>query len=426
MRSWWLAVAAVLSCAWVVAADEIVRVVRTPNESGVAETAFVGARERDNPFFESLGTNGRACVTCHRPDDGWSITPRTVARRFEASRGTDPLFRTNDGAVSPLADVSTLAARRAAYRLLVERGLIRVGLPMPADAGFTLEGVDDPHGFASAAQLSLFRRPLPTANLAFLSTVMWDGRETVSGESIHFDLAHQANNATLGHAEASRPLTDEERAQIVGFETSIHHAQGVLRRVGSLAAHDARGGAAPLVDEPFFPGINDPRGPSFTPRVFRLFDAWSTTAGRGGVAREAIARGQALFNERMFGPRRSTCSGCHNAPNAGSSSVGFLFDIGVSAEARRTPDLPLYTLRCTATNTVVRTTDPGLALISGRCEDIGRFKVPPLRGLASRPPYFHDGSAATLEAVVEFYDERFGIGLTAVEKRDLAAFLRAL
>jgi cytochrome c peroxidase len=49
-----------------------------------------------------------------------------------------------------------------------------------------------------------------------------------------------------------------------------------------------------------------------------------------------------------------------------------------------------------------------------------------LRGLAARAPYFHNGSAATLQDVVEFYDQRFNIGLTNQEKTDLAAFLNSL
>jgi cytochrome c peroxidase len=49
-----------------------------------------------------------------------------------------------------------------------------------------------------------------------------------------------------------------------------------------------------------------------------------------------------------------------------------------------------------------------------------------LRALAARPPYFHNGMAADLEAAVDFYDTRFDIGLTADEKRDLVAFLRTL
>jgi hypothetical protein len=70
--------------------------------------------------------------------------------------------------------VSTIDARRVAYRMLLNKGLIRVGIGIPANAEFELIAVDDPYHYASAAELSLFRRPLPTTNLKFLSTVMWD------------------------------------------------------------------------------------------------------------------------------------------------------------------------------------------------------------------------------------------------------------
>ena len=72
------------------------------------------------------------------------------------------------------------------------------------------------------------------------------------------------------------------------------------------------------------------------------------------------------------------------------------------------------------------TTDPGRALITGKWQDIGRFKGPVLRSVASRPPYFHDGSAPDLHAVVDFYNLRFGMGLTEAEKADLVAFLGTL
>jgi len=49
-----------------------------------------------------------------------------------------------------------------------------------------------------------------------------------------------------------------------------------------------------------------------------------------------------------------------------------------------------------------------------------------LRGLASRPPYFHDGSAADFEGVLDLYDTRFNMSLTARERADLIAFLNAL
>jgi len=101
-------------------------------------------------------------------------------------------------------------------------------------------------------------------------------------------------------------------------------------------------------------------------------------------------------------------------------------DIGLTDASRATPDLPLYQLRNKATGETVLTTDPGRALVTGKWKDIGRFKGPTLRSLASRAPYFHNGSAASLRDVVEFYDQRFSVGFSAREKADLAAFLQAL
>ena len=74
---------------------------------------------------------------------------------------------------------------------------------------------------------------------------------------------------------------------------------------------------------------------------------------------------------------------------------------------------------------VVVTNDPGLAMITGLCADIGRFTVPQLRGLAARAPYFSDGSAATLLDVVTFYNNRFQIQLFNQDMEDLVAFLRS-
>jgi cytochrome c peroxidase len=402
------------------------------NPDGIAGTLFTGDPVSVNhPFFRALGTNGRTCATCHVPTEGWSMRPARVRARFNETQGLDPLFRPHDAANSPVADVSTVRARRAAYSLLLSKGLIRVGLPVPAGAEFTLESADDPYGFASATELSLFRRPLPSTNLAFLSTVMWDGRETFAGRSMMFDLRHQANAATVGHAEGT-PLDATVRHAIARFEMRLFTAQTRDQEAGSLMGAGADGGPRVLATQPYHPGINsseDPTGAPPTAVAFTLFEAWATAAGDRAAARQAIARGQAIFNTRTFTARASTCTSCHNAPNAGSNSTALLFDIGVSDERRRTPDLPLYTLRClsgTLAGQTRVTTDPGLALISGRCADIGKFKVPVLRGLAARPPYFHNGSAATLDEVITFYDIHFGIGFTPAERADLTAFLRAL
>ncbi len=122
-----------------------------------------------------------------------------------------------------------------------------------------------------------------------------------------------------------------------------------------------------------------------------------------------------------------TCTTCHDTPSAGDHSIPAPLDIGLTDASRRTPDLPLYTLRHNAPPfETIQTTDPGRALSTGKWKDIGRFKGPILRALATRAPYFHNGSAEDLDAVVDFYNQRFGIGLTDDEKDDLVAFLLTL
>jgi hypothetical protein len=283
---------------------------------------------------------------------------------------------------------------------------------------------------------------------------MWDGRESLPASTIGQDLARQANDATLGHARSVRSLTPRESQQIVDFETALFSAQALDDRAGNLHAVGARGGPIELAREAFFIGVNDPvglnpSGAAFDPNAFNLFDAWNALAPgqRDPVseARRSIARGQHLFNTApitiagvagLNGQTFSngvtlpasftgTCTVCHDSPNAGNHSVKAPLNIGLTDPAVA-PYLPTYTLRNVSTGEAVKTTDPGRALISGKWADIGKFKGPVLRGLSGRAPYFHNGAAATLEDVVDFYDRRFGIGLAPRDKADLVAFLRAL
>src|SRR5688500_1413476 len=60
------------------------------NASGAVET-------KGHPFFEPIGGNGRACVTCHQPADGMSLSVRTIRERWDATGGKDPLFAAVDG-----------------------------------------------------------------------------------------------------------------------------------------------------------------------------------------------------------------------------------------------------------------------------------------------------------------------------------------
>jgi hypothetical protein len=455
---------------------------RTPvaaqNPSGTALTVTTtGTIDTTNPFFRPFG-NGRSCASCHREGEGWTITPRGVQQRFTASNGADPIFRLVDGANSPNLRDTTLDQKRVAYSMLLTKALIRVGVPMPANAEFDLVAVDDPYGFANVGELSLFRRPLPATNLRFLSTVMWDARETFTDanssvclanttpaqcfSTIDFDLLHQANSAVTGHAQAAQGLTAAQQRAIVDFEKSLFTAQSTDSRAGSLSALGAQGGPAILRNQPFYFGINDATDGDyrtlapFAPNAMTMFGAWRNAAPpppppqpglpppqqitTAAQARAAIARGEGIFNGKQFDIQgvaglngtirpatfRGTCTSCHDTPNAGTHSVTRMFDIGVASASRRTPDLPLYTLRNLSTGEVVQTSDPALGLQTGKWADIGRVKVPNLRALAARAPYFHNGSAADIGDVIRFYDQRFNIRFSPQEAADLAAFLRAL
>ncbi|MBS0569062.1 MAG: hypothetical protein JSS28_00495 [Proteobacteria bacterium] len=431
----------------------------TPDASGWLRTFTPDGRiDATNPFFQSLGSNGRSCNTCHRQAEAWSITPEELQQRFAATQGMDPIFRTNDGSVSPFADVSSVAARRVAYAMLLNRGLIRVGLPIPANAEFSLTAVDDPYHYASAAELSLFRRPLPSTNLGFLTTVMWDGRETaapfiapmdagVGSADLDASLTSQAKDAILGHAQAAAAPSAAVLAQIAAFESSLTTAQVRDDDAGFLNDDDAIGGPRILANQRFYVGINDalgadPTQAAFDPAAMHLFDAWTTPRGNGrsARARAAIQRGENLFDtlpiaiSGVAGLNDVTgqpsiaghCATCHDTPNVGNHSVGAPLNIGIADASRRTPDMPLYTLTNNQTGASVQTTDPGRALLTGKWADIGKFKGPILRGLAARAPYFHNGSAATLLDVVNFYDTRFHLNLGAQQKQDLVAFLAAL
>ena len=400
----------------------------TPDPSGVLRTITLngGMLDVSNPFFQSLGTNGRSCVSCHVPSTGWTISPREVRARFHATRGLDPIFRTNDGSNSPLLDVSTVAARRKAFSMLLTRGLIRVGLPIPVGAEFDLVGVDDPYRYASAAELSLFRRPIPSTNLRFLTAVMWDGRESFAplgttpirsdatpdqnDAALFGDLKHQAMDATRTHAQGDSPLSDDVAGAIVQFELNLATAQQRVHGVGQLDADGAGGGAGFLALQSFYVTINDVLGADvnklpFDPNAMTLYDPW---ANSDNPRRAAIARGAALFNAtriKLTGVGGlnddlgvpvilGSCTSCHDAPNVGNHSVPLPIDIGLTDERFRTPGMPLYTLRHRITGAVRKTTDPGRALLTGKWKDIGKFKGPVLRGLAARPPYFHNGMAA--------------------------------
>ena len=116
-----------------------------PNPNGAIGSIGSDEANGDNPFFQELGSNGRTCATCHRAAQGWSITPAELRDRFERTNGLDPIFRTNDGSNCEGAEVSTVRARRRAFSLLLQKGLIRIALDVPVRPEFDILEVEDPY-----------------------------------------------------------------------------------------------------------------------------------------------------------------------------------------------------------------------------------------------------------------------------------------
>ncbi|QDV43864.1 hypothetical protein Enr13x_37240 [Stieleria neptunia] len=106
----------------------------------------------------------------------------------------------------------------------------------------------------------------------------------------------------------------------------------------------------------------------------------------------AAARGEEIFINK------AGCATCHVPPT--------FTDAPLLWDPEFIPTNPAYALRPASITKKWRTT--------------------PLRGLWQHAPYFHDGSAETLEDVVEIYDLWFGLDLTPEEKADLVQFLRSL
>jgi hypothetical protein len=448
---------------------------------------------KGHPFFSPIGSNGRACITCHQPSDAMGLSVDTIRRRWEATSGKDPLFAPIDGSNCP----SLPQADRASHSLLLDRGLIRVYLPWPprrAGAAalqpeFTIEVVSDPTGcnndpvyglHSAVPTISVFRRPRPVANLKYLlelphgvppadflfyndKTLLPINPETggfatlqLMSDGRDLTLKLQARDAAATHLEARQALSSEQVQQIEDFEKSIYAAQGFDNTALVLTGEGAPPGLGPEALENGAPARlgNNPIN-----RIFGSFAMWQKPAAaedetaeqrQQGLFRESVARGADIFYLRRFlisdvgkyndkglgNPFKRSCgSGCHNTLLMGMDLAPGYMDLGLNnlPWATPRPDLPLFKVVCDPSapaqsylGRVIYTHDPGRALITGKCIDVGASMTQQSRGLAARAPYFMNGSAANLRELVDFYDRRFNIGYNESEKQDLVNFLSVL
>jgi hypothetical protein len=431
---------------------------------------------KGHPFFDALGPNGRACVTCHQPADAMSLSAASAARQWERKGVRDPLFAAGDGSNCP----SLPQSERASHSLLIDHGLIRIARAWPPKGitpDFTIEVVRDPstcnldpkYGLKSTTpQISVFRRPRPVANFKYIEAMgfAYDPKEglplpvdpetgkPVSGNLMADarvpSLAAQMRDAAGTHLAFLKNMDAADIARIQDFERRIYVAQQEDRQGGALDGDDAKGGPRTLQVSP--PGRLGSQG---TP-VWSEFEAWekapdtikATWTPAVRAFRESVARGARSFRDRTFlitdtaginspigfgNPVRNSCVFCHNMTYMGMDVAPGQVDLGTTTKpfADPLPHLPLFRVTCTGKphphyGRVILTHDPGYALTTGRCSDVGRITLQSMRGLSARAPYFSNGNAKDLRGIVDFYDRRYHIGYTEQEKQDLVNLMRAL
>jgi hypothetical protein len=449
-----------------------------------------------HPFFQPLGKNGRACVTCHQPANGMSISAATIQARWQATDGKDPLFDASDGSNCP----NLPQDKASSHSLLLSRGLFRIALPWPPAAAdgtpikpeFKIEVVQDPTGCNSDPTyglnsphptISVYRRPRPVMNMKYIagdflgSQAYFNpknsaqplpidpdtGKRTpnnIMADARDVTLKLQAIDATEHHLGMLQPPNEATLQRIVSFESQIIGGQVWDNQGGSL---EEPGGPKALGVHNLATNPAGTLGDTFDTPAFHDFNVWKQSLSGEPEPqrqfRESVARGYDVFFKKPFwirdaqyintlglgNPIKRTCATCHNTQMTGMDLTSGWVDLGTQnlpwaeqgLDSPLTPgggpQLPLFKITCNPDvpphmflGRVIYTHDPGRALVTGRCSDVGAIVMQQFRGLAARAPYFSNGSAASLLELVDFYDRRFNIGYSAQEKIDLVNFMSVL
>jgi mono/diheme cytochrome c family protein len=185
----------------------------------------------------------------------------------------------------------------------------------------------------------------------------------------------------------------------VGFETFT--ADGPISYWNNYVGVTQMGGQGSFSDPRI--GVNVSQSPDLvTPKLPALL-AYQLTLRPPDPPRMSFDQAAAKRGERLF-EGAARCSSCHTPPTFTDVLRGPDSSVPVLHDPAEVGADPAYALR-TATK---------------------KYRTSPLRGIWQHPPYFHDGSAADLLAVVNRYDAALSLGLTAAQKADLVEFLKSL
>jgi cytochrome c peroxidase len=322
--------------------------------NGVTTTYFpYGAvTTSSQSFFQSLGTNGRTCFTCHQLQNDWGISTASILVTYVTTLGKDPIFAPVDGSNCPNlgAAYTTFGAKFVAARTqLMTKGNFRIFIGAPTSPQWAYMTVtSDPYGCETSSTyginspsptLSLYRRPLPATNVIYTNSqfapfgppqvnIMWDIREP--------NLESQFTDATLTHAQSAlsaATILADFAPQGATFQSGSFTGQTTDFIAGDLTGGDGSGalggpvnlftysttlpyagggfavflGGSCTVPDSFTAPCPGSIIAGATPGSFdgtEIFNATgfanATGTSAAALRRQSIARGEAIFNTRSF------------------------------------------------------------------------------------------------------------------------------
>lgn len=354
--------------------------------------------------LKALGGNGRACADCHMPSEHFQLSPAAARARFEAllakrefnKNADDALFRPVD------ADDFRLNGENASdFSNLVDNGLVRVTLPLPPNVRLLDPVTGQP---TSEITTDLFRAVMPVMNVAITGpddvVPIWppaprvpipgvdpNGPNRQGGyqhDARFATLQEQARGALIAHAEVSVEPPSDMLDDLAAFQQTLFSSPGVERLAEAIAS-----GATPFPDP-------DPELTELEQQGKAVFNrACATCHGgslhpSGSTPEAAIVRPIVRYhNIQTACPRPATDGYLPCPPRLGRNARTYRITLA------------------NGTTQTFTTSDPGRLLLTGQIADVGVMDITQLRGISRTAPYFHNNSAATLEAVLDHYDAFF-------------------
>jgi cytochrome c peroxidase len=352
--------------------------------------------------LEGLGANGRSCADCHMPTDHFQLSPDNVEARFQRLQARrhgdtdadDPLFRPVDA-----DDFRVNGEAASDFGTLRRLGLIRITLPLPGNVKLL-----DAAGLPTGEKFVDVWRMVPSVNDVAITGPDFQNpwfREPnkTGGYQLDARIATLRDQALVAFQAHAQTRLDPE-AQVLDDLASFQRTLFTNNHVRKLA-EAVRLGVDPLPDPDQGLSPLETEGKAvFVRACAQCHGGPAQTLGQ--IAPPLVIR---------YHDIATTCP----RPQDTQSPPRWKFD---PCPADIQNKVRTYEFTMSPTLKIVRTSsDPGRALLTGFVglppavpgprDDWQKFDMPALRGIRNTAPYFHNNSAATLEAVVDHYIEFF-------------------